>query len=277
MSKPFYKYDETTEIVEKNGGFKLKHPLKNGGEKHIKPYQELKEKTKNIGVILRNIIVVDIDVDHRDGVDGKRSLQKWVNRRSDKDKIIEDVTHTLKVVTPGKGIHIHFALPNELTSDDFKRIVNPNLGIDILIGKYNHAPLPGTVRSDGAYKQFDDIDTPLTAPKWLFDLIEYVDGNNNNNKETKDSVRNQKVEGRYSVKHDTPPLERIIQAMIYGFEKGERNNEMASLIGTLKWYIENDKISHEMAVELVLFVGRQCQPALDENEISNIWNSIVDY
>lgn len=281
MNKPFYKYDETTEIVEKNGSFKLKYPLKNGGEKHIKPYQELKEKTKNIGVVLRNIIVIDIDVDHRDGVDGKRSLQNWVNRRNDKDKIIEDVAYTLKVVTPGKGIHIHFALPDGLTSDDFKRIVNPNLGIDILIGKYNHAPLPGTVRSDGAYKQFDDIDTPLTAPKWLFDLIEYVDGNNKNNKEPnkriKGSMRNQKVEGSYSVKRDTPPFERIVQAMIYGFEKGERNDEMASLIGTLKWYIKNDKISHEMAVELVLFVGRQCQPALDEDEISNVWNSIIDY
>lgn len=277
MNKPFYKYDETTEIVEKNGGFKLKYPLKNDGEKHIKPYQELKEKTKNIGVLLRNIIVIDIDVDHRDGVDGKRNLQNWASRRNDKDKIIEDVKHTLKVETPGKGIHIHFALPDGLTSDDFKRIVNPNLGIDILIGRYSHVPLPGTVRSDGAYKQFDGIDTPLNAPKWLFDLIEYVDGNNKDNKETKGSVKNQKVKGRYSVKYGTPPLERIVQAMIYGFEKGERNNEMASLIGTLKWYIKNDKISHEMAVELVLFVGRQCQPALDEDEISNVWNSIIDY
>ena len=281
MNKPFYQYEETTEIVEKDGSFKLKYPLKNDGEKHIKPYQELKDKTKNIGVVLRNIIVLDIDVDHRDGVDGRRSFQNWMNQRNDKDKIAEDFKHTFKVVTPGNGIHIHFALPSNLTSDDFKRIVNANLGLDVLIGKYNHAPLPGTVRSDGAYKQFDDVDTPLTAPKWLFDLIEYIDENNKNNKKSnkvsKGSMRTQKVEGSYNVKHDTPPFERIVQSMIYGFKKGERNDEMASLIGTLKWYVKNDKISHEMAVELVLFVGRQCQPPLEEAEVEQVWNSIIDY
>ena len=76
-------------------------------------------------------------------------------------------------------------------------------------------------------------------------------------------------------KPSNTPLRRIFQAMQYGFEQNERNKKMASIIGTMVWYVRNDKFGEDDALFIVDTIAKQCNPPMEQEEWEVIWNRVV--
>lgn len=283
--KSYDEFERTVELVVTKGknknSTKLKQAIKDkDGLKNspIQPYEVHKQNgVKNIGLLLEDLIVIDIDEGHAEGVSGSKSFNSWLNTRKDSKEIYNQVVNTMRVRTPSNGVHIFFFIPKGMAYKDIPRIVNREVGIDILTGKYNYVPAPNTDRGDGKYELFEqfgtDTDkTPMVAPDWVFDLIEYLNTNDVKKKQKNKS----KSKNEYSVKGGDHPVERILQAVAYGFGQGERNERMTSLVGTLKWYVDNNLCRESTVIDYIALVSEQCEPPLQPNEVLSIWNSIMN-
>ena len=84
------------------------------------------------------------------------------------------------------------------------------------------------------------------------------------------------TENKYSVKGGDHPIERILQAVTYGFEQDEkRNDRMKSLIGTLKWYMDNNLCREDTVIDFVSLVSEQSKPPFQPEKVLSIWESIM--
>lgn len=283
MNKSYKDYERTIKLSiikgkNKNSTKPLGY-LKHEDKSKIMPIIPYKHQTtKNIGVLLDKLVVLDIDVGHRDDVDGRLSMNEWFKTRNDKKEIRDDLAETMRVKTPSDGMHVYFAIPSQMTSDNIPRIINGNLGLDILTGVNNFVPLPQTDRGDGTYELADeDKDKPIPAPDWLFDLIEYINQDNKKNKQKQQGYNRNTTQGTYTAKANAHPMERILQAVVFGFNEGNRNSEMTSLIGTLIFYIQNGKCTEDTVDEYLELVAKRCNPPMAIEEVAKIWDSVAKY
>lgn len=70
-------------------------------------------------------------------------------------------------------------------------------------------------------------------------------------------------------------INKVINAMFDGFEKGTRNEGMTSLVGLLAWYVRNNKLTNHNARRIVMEAAKNSEPPMDMKELSTIWNSIA--
>lgn len=288
MMKAYDEFERTVELVVTKGknknSTKLKQAIKDkDGLKNspIQPYKVHKQNgVKNIGLLLEDLIVIDIDEGHAEGVSGKKSFNDWLSTRKDSKEIYNQVVSTMRVKTPSNGVHIFFFIPKGMTYKDIPRIVNREVGIDILTGKYNYVPAPNTDRGDGKYELFEEFGTdtdktPMIAPDWVFDLISYLNNKKNEDKGKIKEQGNFKSNNGYSVKEGDHAVERILQAITYGFKQGERNERFTSLVGTLKRYHDNGMCRKSTMIDFLSLVAYRCEPPLQADEVLSIWNSIM--
>ena len=84
------------------------------------------------------------------------------------------------------------------------------------------------------------------------------------------------TENKYSVKGGDHPIERILQAVTYGFEQDEeRNGRMTSLIGTLKWYMDDGLCRESTVIDFIELVSEQSKPPFQPEKVLSIWESIM--
>mgnify|MGYP001941384483 CR=1 FL=1 len=231
-----------------------------------------KKKTHDIGLVLERLLIIDIDVNHNKNENGFETLNEWI-KRFNKEKIKEignDMKNTMRVDTPSGGMHIYFMLPTEMDNFVGKRKVKAMSGIDLLTGNNSYVPAPGSIRADGFYAINETSDEYIMeAPQWVLDLFESDEKQNVSDTSTNNDLN------RIS-KHADTPLRRIFQAMQFGFEKGERNERMTSIVGTLVWYVANEKFGEDDALFIVDTIAKRCNPPMEQKEWETIWNSVVN-
>ena len=67
----------------------------------------------------------------------------------------------------------------------------------------------------------------------------------------------------------------MLNAMFDGFEKGTETKVWQVWLGSLAWYIDNDKMTQENAVSIMTGSEGMSGPPIDTNEVVTIWNSIM--
>lgn len=233
--------------------------------------------TNDIGFVLENLLVIDIDVGHAEDVDGRVSFSKWVKTHTEEEQaqLKADMLDTMRVETPSGGMHIYFALPLDKETYDGPRVVGAMEGVDLLTGKNSYTPTPNSKRHDGMYKLANKSDGYIReAPQWVVDLFD--------NAQSKSDVKSGSGSGKLSSfqtnsegSYLNSSIYKILSAMLDGFEKGTRNDGMTSLVGSLAWQIYNDKITEEIALRVVGIASQNSSPPMSKDEVNTIWNSIM--
>ena len=244
----------------------------------IVSYTKNTHHKNGIGFVLEHLLVIDLDVGHVEGVDGLKSFTKWIKTHSEEEQaqIIADMEDTMRVVTPSGGMHIYFALPPDKKTYNGSRVVDAMGGVDLLTGKNSYTPAPNSNRGDGIYELTESNDGYIReTPQWVIDLFDDAqkksEDRNGNGGGGKLSSFQTNSKGRYLNSN----INKILNAMFDGFEKGTRNEGMTSLVGSLAWYIDNDKMTQENAVRIVMTAAENSSPPIDPEEVATIWNSIM--
>lgn len=239
----------------------------------IVPYIENQRKTDNVGLLMNRLLVIDLDVGHQEDVDGREVFRNWIHSKDKTDiqsrMIAEDINNTMRVRTPGGGLHIYFMLPQNAKDVEGSIKQSAMDGVDLLTGKYNHVPAPGCDRGDGVYTIHETSSNEiLEAPHWVMKLFE-----DSVKKKNMKTLRNGEI--KVESKHEDAPLRRIFQAMQHGFGKGERDTKMTSIIGTIHWYVANEKFQEDDAIYIVETIAEKCNPPFPDDELEKVWNSVI--
>lgn len=240
----------------------------------IVPYTKNTHYTNDIGFVLEHLLVIDLDVGHAEGVDGRISFDEWIKKHSEEEQaqMYADMRDTMIVITPSGGLHFYFSLPKGKVYNG-SRVVDAMKGVDLLTGKNSYTPAPNSQRHDGIYKLANQNDGYIKeTPQWVIDLFDSAQEKTNAKSGSgKLSSFQTNSKGRYLNSN----INKILNAMFDGFEKGTRNEGMTSLVGSLVWYIDNDKMTQENAVRIVMTAAENSSPPIDPEEVATIWNSIM--
>lgn len=242
----------------------------------IVPYTKNTHYTNDIGFVLEHLLVIDLDVGHVEGVDGLKSFTKWIKTHSEEEQaqINADMKDTMRVITPSGGLHVYFALPPDKKTYNGSRVVDAMDGVDLLTGKNSYAPAPNSERSkDGKYELTESSDGYIKeAPQWVIDLFDSAQEKTN---AKSGSGKLSSFQTNSGGGYINSSLNKILNAMLDGFEKGTRNDGMTSLVGSLAWQIYNDKITEENALRVVGIAAQNSSPPMSKDEVNTIWNSIM--
>ncbi|MFF5909474.1 bifunctional DNA primase/polymerase [Staphylococcus cohnii] len=238
----------------------------------ILKFVENERQTNNIGMVLERLLVIDIDVGHADGVDGRKTFDKWMKSHDvmKQDEIKRDIYDTMRVNTPSGGVHIYFMLPKDMKTFDGQRSVGAMDGIDLLTGKNSYVPAPKSEREDGKYElQKISGENIIEAPEWVIDLFRKGEeiGRQNTSIRMKDELKFSSL--------DNGIFDKYITAMREGFDKGGRNETMTKLCGKLINDAKKGNISKANAMFVIETTGANCKPPMSKTEIYQCWNSII--
>lgn len=209
----------------------------------------------NIGINLKksHLMVVDVDMGHESGIDGKHNLLEVFKQygRLPVDTLIEK--------TPHGGIHYFFKLPDGM---DIKTKVGAffdNSGIDLMTNNVLISPsmIDGQQYElvSGSYNDIKSI------PHWLLSYMQ-----SNNYYATSRSYLNTGVP---SLKKYTGTL---LDKIVTGASKGQRNVFVTSIAGSML-AVGTDVFN---AYELLLVINRHfVSPPLLQNELDTIYNSVI--
>ena len=139
----------------------------------IVDYKTNAKETLNIGMVLEDLIVIDVDLGNLSGINGEAKFKEWIKRFDSlkQDEIKRDVYETMRVNTPSDSVVIYFMLP-EGTEITGKRQANFIDGVDILTGSNSYVPAPKSEREDGKYELHKTSgENIMEAPEWVIDLI----------------------------------------------------------------------------------------------------------
>lgn len=119
-----------------------------------------KHPDANIGIVLDGVVVVDLDIDKKKGVDG---LEDMVRHEHDHSWPL-----TFTVRTPSGGMHWYYRLPKGFKARN--RALGKLEGFPGIEAKVTHITAPPSVRADGVYsvkarRKYAD------APPWLLEHI----------------------------------------------------------------------------------------------------------
>jgi len=120
------------------------------------------DQETNLGVLTRNVIVLDLD--RKNGKDGVRTLQ-------DAGLTYPD---SFTVHTPSNGLHVYYRIPDGLSYADLKKDLGTHAGVDILCGKNAYAVAPGSSKNGKQYlpqSELPAVSELAVAPEWIMQLI----------------------------------------------------------------------------------------------------------
>lgn len=193
-----------------------------------------------------NIIVVDIDKNHTDGVDGEKSFKELIQDLSEEDK--QQIKNTFTVKTPNGGYHLYFKYKEGL-----KNKANYLPGIDIRTDGGLIVLYSSKVKVNDEIREYQILnDTDIDQmPKSLFDKFLQL-GQPVKKKETKATI---------SIASST-------------YKEGVRNQELfkEAISIVSKSSIRDVATITSIAQGLNLL---KCKPPLDNNEVENIVGSIM--
>lgn len=237
----------------------------------IVSYTKNTHYTNDIGFVLENLLVIDIDVGHAEDVDGRTSFAKWVKSHTEEEQaqIKADMLDTMRVVTPSGGMHIYFALPLDKETYDGPRVVGAMEGVDLLTGKNTYTPAPNSKRHDGIYELVESNDGYIReAPQWVIDLFDNAQSKN----DVKSSGGLKSNLGMFNTNNGI--YDTYFTIIREGFGKGERNDSMTRLCGKLINDMYKGNISEQNAMFVLEQTGANCSPPMPKSEIQQCWNSI---
>lgn len=239
----------------------------------IVPYQTNAKTDSEVGMVLERLLVIDLDVDSN-GKNGIEEFHKWVDKQSEdvKTEIKQDMEETLNVETPSGGVHIYFMLPPNVKTIEGQRTVGFMEGVDLLMGRNTYVPAPNSERTDGKYQRIEETpETISIAPQWVIELFKETSKRNT----TQDGNTMSKWGGGNETVNKKGKMYQLIRTMREGFEEGSRNDNMASLCGTVLKMVKFGLLTNEDAQFIVLTTGRNSKPPMLDKEIETCWNSIL--
>lgn len=259
-------YKENYEEVKRNGlGSINKYPY---------------DKANNVGIKMGEVFVIDLDqhgMNKKTGQveNGIAEFQRWINKHTEEEQeqIEQDLKETMIVQTPRSGLHIYFLFPNyDSENVRYKQTTGANKGIDLMMTTWT--PAPNSVRKDGMYKLANENKTEIMeVPQWALKFVDEICSKKSDDV----SVGVQKGAfhegGKGSYLNSN--INKVINAMFDGFEEGTRNDGMTSLVGSLVWYVRNNKLTNHNARRIAMEAAKNSEPPMDIGELSTIWNSIV--
>lgn len=200
-----------------------------------------------------NIVVIDLDVDHKDDVNGIESFEEYLKTNN----IPETVMNTFTVTTCGGGKHLYYRYDKDSIKDAG---VLP--GVDI-IGNGGQIPLPYTQRDKGqGIKEYTiEKDIPIMElPQELVELCTVGKKPKNNSDGTSKRTK----------------LD-LIEIWNNGIPDGTRNDMMLKVAGRIRRNFNNIE---DFAICMFALNNSMCEPPLDNDELDNIciyvWNKHIN-
>lgn len=194
-----------------------------------------------------NIVVIDLDVDHKDDVNGIESFEEYLKTNN----IPETVMNTFTVTTCGGGKHLYYRYDKDSIKD---ADVLP--GVDI-IGNGGQIPLPYTQRDKGqGIKEYTiEKDIPIMElPQELVELCTVGKKPKNNSDGTSKRTK----------------LD-LIEIWNNGIPDGTRNDMMLKVAGRIRRNFNNIE---DFAICMFALNNSMCVPPLDNDELDNICNYV---
>lgn len=213
--------------------------------------------TANIGVTTRSFFVLDVDVNHADGQDGRKSLEVLQNSKG-------KLPPTHIVLTANGGEHWYYQKPQGMTLPQKIAFLK---GVDIKAHPNNYVLVPPSqiAHSDGhigVYKTKPGSPSQIAiAPTWLTDFILAY---NHASKPTQQPSNG--VVKRYR----TETTERL-ESIAKGFLTGQRNDGVARLTG----YLLAHAVDVELVLKLVQYANGNSPEPLPDAEVERTFMSIA--
>jgi len=240
-------------ISNGKGGLKGSHGMKDAINDESMAKRWFWGTNNNIAINLKKskLIVVDVDLGHSSGVDGKSSLAKVFKEygRLPNDTLIEK--------TPHGGIHYFFKLPKRVRAKNIISAFYEKSGIDLMTTNVLVSPsyIDGN-RYQLVSGSYDDI-KPI--PSWL---LEYISKKSN-------SVRGSNKVINVNYKKYTG---KLLDSIVQGAGKGSRNDFITRIAGSLL-AVGTDA---QNVYELLLVINQHfVSPSLSTKELDGIYYSIV--
>lgn len=235
------------------GGLKGSHGMRDAINDQSMAKKWFWGTNNNIAINLKKskLIVVDVDLGHSSGVNGKSSLVKVFNEYG---KIPND---TLIEKTPHGGIHFFFKLPKRIRVKNIISAFYDKSGIDLMTS--NILIAPSSIDSNSYQLVSGSYDDIKPVPSWL---LEYISKQNNNIRGS-----NNIINGNY--KKYTGAL---IDKIVIGASKGQRNDFITRIAGSML-AVGADA---QNVYELLLVINQHfVTPSLSTKELDGIYYSIV--
>lgn len=229
--------------------------------------QELWEKYphSNVGLRLENLFVIDID--RHNEIDGMKYFKE-----SGLEEFIPD---TLRAHTANGGVHIFFKLQK---NHELTQTIGALKGVDLKTGKNSYVVIAPSKIGDKVY-QFDTSKSSEIAemPADLAAKIEELQQKNRGfskaiePKQTSSGLENQLLFSTQQAGGSNITTQ-LFHQIANGFEKGERNNQLAALIGGLLYR----EVERRDVIILARIANMRSAEPLDDNEVNATLKSILD-
>jgi len=239
-------------ITNGKGGLKGSHGLRDAVNDDSKAREWFLGTNLNIAINLKKsgLIVLDIDRNHANGVDGKHSLAKVIKEYGDipNDTLIEK--------SPNGGLHFFFKLPNRIRVKNIIGAFYKDSAIDLITTNVLISPSSiNGVSYTHVCGSYDDI-KPI--PSWL---LEYISKRSN-------SVRSGNINTGAYKKYTGVLIDKIVT----GASSGNRNDFITSIAGSML-AVGADANN---VYELLLVINQHfVTPSLSTKELDTIYYSIV--
>lgn len=213
------------------------------------------DATRNIGLMLEDhqMVVVDLD-QHSETRNGVENYKKLAS-------MYDPFPSTYTEITPGKGIHFFFKIPDGVIiqqetgafADIFGRDDKGKSlsGIDIITKGVPIAPTMIISRSVGrAYEPIENVslNNIAPAPDWLVNLL---------------LKKPQEIKTQYRPVAKTGTAKKL-DMIVQGAGEGSRNDHLTKLCGWLLWH----GVDNQTLAELIYTANAYNEPPLKDKEVN---------
>lgn len=224
-----------------------------------------KNPNTNVGLRLENLFVIDID--RHNGVDGMKSFLE--------SGLADLIPNTLQAHTANGGVHIFFKLPQ---NHNLSQTIGAVKGVDLKTGKNSYVVIAPSKIGDKAY-HFDTSKSSEIAemPADLVSKIEELQKKNKGfskpieKKQQSNGLENQLLFSTQQAGGSNITTE-LFHRIANGFDKGERNNQLASLIGGLLYR----EVERRDVIVLARIANMRSPEPLEDSEVNSTLKSILD-
>lgn len=241
----------------------------------IIPFFEQPSET-NIGFVLERMIVLDLDR-HDSQRDGMHRFNEWIKEQTEEkqQQIKEDIKNTLTVVTPKKGLHIHFLVPAKYENMVGKQRNQFMEGVDILTGANQFTPAPISQRADGKYLLSENSSEYINeAPEWLMEL--YFSDMKQEEKAMHYKNRLYRNGAYYTKDYEVKSaMNIIVTEMFEGYGAGERHSRLVKQAGRIIGVVRARKLTKLNGSRILYVTAQNCSPPYDQDETARIWRSLM--
>lgn len=205
------------------------------------------------------LAVIDLDY-HGNGINGVKNYSQYL---MDHGNTYMDSLKTYTELTPRGGIHIFYNLNHDLGNKDIQLMP----GVELLTGKVVIAPSYISEINKWYMPQYQGYQTlsrenvqPL--PNWIFELA--------NDRQQRTKTINNIPEDSSLIRGKTW-TGKLLDELVQGAGKGDRNNYLTHLMGKLVRTGANS----DTIYNLLHYANSNFIPPLPVNEVNNIFGSIL--